>query len=111
MELQPVQIGSPHLKAAIRDYNSIPSSSRLNFFKKCCLIRTQSLSTIRETFQKQTQALNKDENVECVELFKKWSVGDNDIKSVKTPPLYQEEPPNIANEDDLDDICWCTQGQ
>jgi hypothetical protein len=90
MELQPVQIGSSHLKAAIRVYNSIPSSSVVNFFKKCGLIGTESLSTIRETFQKQTQTLNEDENVECVELFEKWAVNDIDIdiEGVKTPRHY-----------------------
>jgi hypothetical protein len=55
--------------------------------------------------------LIEDENVECVGLFEKWSVDDIDIEGVKTPLLYQEEPPNIANEGELDGMYWCTWGQ
>jgi hypothetical protein len=111
MGLHPVSFGSPHLNAAIRAYNSIPRNAVLEFFKNCGLIGTDSLSTIKKNFQKQTQMLMKKENMECLEIFQKWAVGDLKIDGVKPPRFYQEEPPNLYNENELDGVYWCTWGQ
>jgi hypothetical protein len=111
MERHPVGFGSLHFKAAVNAYNSISSVSVVNFFNRCGLIGSESFSTIRETFQKQIQVLNTVETRQFLEMFEKWAVGDLDIDGVKTPRLYQEEPPNLYVDDEMDGVYWSTWGQ
>jgi hypothetical protein len=92
-------------------YRCIPSNAVVEFLKNCGLIETDSLSTIKKNFQKQTQMLMKKENMECLEMFQKWAEGDLKIDGVKTPRFYQEEPPNLYNENELDGVYWCTWDQ
>jgi hypothetical protein len=110
MDLHPVSFGSPHFKAAIRAYNSIPRNAVVEFFKNCGLIGTDSLSAIKKLSEADSN-VDEERKYRMFGNVPKWALGDLKIDGVKTPRFYQEEPPNLYNEDELDDVYWCTWGQ